>query len=90
MRRQEVRVKERAFAANNWAALRSLTPAQRAPDYVSYLRGPDLDRRLAPDSAISNSDHPFALVIEDGLSALAVERHAVPLVRALIALAPQR
>jgi len=49
-----------------------------------------LSRRLAPDSAISKSDRPYALAIEDGLSALAVERHAVPLVRALIALAPQR
>ncbi|MDH4325989.1 MAG: ethanolamine ammonia-lyase light chain EutC, partial [Betaproteobacteria bacterium] len=56
----------------------------------TYLRRPDLGRRLAPDSAISRSDHSFALAIEDGLSALAVERHAVPLVRALIALAPQR
>ena len=61
-----------------------------APDRATYLRRPDLGRRLAPDSAISNSDRPFALAIEDGLSALAVERHAVPLVRALIALAPQR
>jgi len=61
-----------------------------APDRATYLRRPDLGRRLAPDSAISKSDHPFALAIEDGLSALAVERHAVPLVRALIALAPQR
>ncbi len=61
-----------------------------APDRATYLRRPDLGRRLAPHSAISKSDHPFALAIEDGLSALAVERHAVPLVRALIALAPQR
>ena len=56
----------------------------------TYLRRPDLGRRLAPDADISKSDHPFALVIADGLSALAVERHAVPLVRALIALSPQR
>lgn len=61
-----------------------------AADRDVYLRRPDLGRRLAPDSAISRSDHPFALVIADGLSALAVERHAVPLVRALISLSPQR
>jgi ethanolamine ammonia-lyase small subunit len=30
------------------------------------------------------------VAVVDGLSALAVERHAVPLIRALIALAPQR
>ena len=61
-----------------------------AVDRAVYLRRPDLGRRLATDSVISRSDHPFALVIADGLSALAVERHAVPLVRTLIALAPQR
>jgi len=56
----------------------------------TYLRRPDLGRRLAPDSDIPRSDHPLALVVADGLSALAVERHAVPLVRALITLSPQR
>jgi ethanolamine ammonia-lyase small subunit len=61
-----------------------------AVDRAVYLRRPDLGRRLATDSVISPSDHPFALVICDGLSALAVERHAVPLVRTLISLAPQR
>ena len=129
---------------NNWAALRSLTPARialgragsglptkalldfglahaRARDAVhaaldadslasrlrelglaptvvrsaavnreTYLRRPDLGRQLAPDSDIRKSDHAFALVIADGLSALAVERHAVPLIRSLIDLSPQR
>ncbi|MGH6884575.1 MAG: ethanolamine ammonia-lyase subunit EutC [Geminicoccales bacterium] len=56
----------------------------------TYLRRPDLGRRLAPGSDISRSDHPFALVLCDGLSALAVERHAAPLVRSLIDLSPQR
>ena len=70
--------------------LSPLVVRSAALDRATYLRRPDLGRRLAPHSAISKSDHPFALAIEDGLSALAVERHAVPLVRALIALAPQR
>jgi ethanolamine ammonia-lyase small subunit len=61
-----------------------------APDRATYLRRPDLGRRLALGSAIPKSVHPYALAIEDGLSALAVQRHAVPLVRALVALAPQR
>lgn len=56
----------------------------------TYLRRPDLGRRLAPGSDIPRSDHAFGLVICDGLSALAVERHAVALIRNLIALAPQR
>jgi ethanolamine ammonia-lyase small subunit len=70
--------------------LRLQVVKSRAPDRETYLRRPDLGRRLAPDADISRSDHPFALVVADGLSALAVERHAVPLVEALISLAPQR
>ncbi|MGH8749295.1 MAG: ethanolamine ammonia-lyase subunit EutC [Burkholderiales bacterium] len=61
-----------------------------ALDRETYLRRPDLGRRLAPASAISRSDHSFALVLCDGLSALALERHAAPLIRSLIALSPQR
>src|SRR3970040_550264 len=56
----------------------------------TYLRRDDLGRRLAQASAISMVDRPFPLAVADGLSALAVERHAVPLVRALISLSPQR
>lgn len=70
--------------------LSPLVVRSAALDRATYLRRPDLGRRLAPGSTISKSDHLYALAIEDGLSALAVERHAVPLVRALIALAPQR
>ncbi len=64
-----------------------------APERETYLRRPDLGRRLDAESARSLASvqpRPIALAIEDGLSALAIERHAVPLVRALIALAPQR
>ncbi len=61
-----------------------------APDRATYLRRPDLGRRLFEKEVIQEAGKPIALVIADGLSALAVERHAVPLVRALIALAPQR
>lgn len=61
-----------------------------APDRETYLRRPDLGRRLAKDQVVPKSHHSFAIVVADGLSALAVERHAVPLVRTLIALAPQR
>jgi ethanolamine ammonia-lyase small subunit len=70
--------------------LRPRIVKSRAPDRETYLRRPDLGRRLAPDSDISRSDHPFALVVADGLSALAVERHAVPLIETLVSLAPQR
>jgi ethanolamine ammonia-lyase small subunit len=61
-----------------------------APDRATYLRRPDLGRKLAEEDNLQKVENPIALAIVDGLSALAVERHAVPLIRALIALAPQR
>lgn len=61
----------------------------QAVDRETYLRRPDLGRKLA-DCAIQKQDKSIALVIADGLSALAVERHAIPLIRALVDLAPQR
>ena len=77
------------------AGLRALglSPAvvhSAAPDRETYLRRPDLGRRLADGEVIPKCGHDIGLVVADGLSALAVERHAVPLISALIALAPQR
>jgi ethanolamine ammonia-lyase small subunit len=62
----------------------------RAPDRATYLRRPDLGRRLAEDCRLARTASPIAVVLSDGLSAIAVQRHAVPLVRALAALAPAR
>ncbi|MBV9782344.1 MAG: ethanolamine ammonia-lyase subunit EutC [Acidisphaera sp.] len=56
------------------------------PDRRTYLLRPDLGRRLAePDRAALRSVAPpdLALVICDGLSATAIDRHAAPLVAAL-------
>jgi ethanolamine ammonia-lyase small subunit len=63
-----------------------------AADRATYLQRPDLGRRL--DSASRTalpafaSDHggpwELVLVVADGLSALAVERHAAPLIKALL------
>lgn len=66
------------------------TVRSAAPDRATYLRRPDLGRRLAEKENLRRSENPIALVIADGLSALAVQRHAIPLMQALIALAPQR
>jgi ethanolamine ammonia-lyase small subunit len=62
----------------------------RAAGRATYLRRPDLGRRLAEEAHLRKDPKQIALVIADGLSALAVERHAAPLVQALVALAPQR
>jgi ethanolamine ammonia-lyase small subunit len=60
-----------------------------AADRHTYLQRPDLGRRLNEASADRLNDHArqqaagydLAIVIADGLSALAVERHALPLLQ---------
>jgi ethanolamine ammonia-lyase small subunit len=61
-----------------------------APDRATYLLRPDLGRRLDERCLLEKSTAPIVLAIADGLSAVAVQRHAAPLARALIELAPQR
>jgi len=64
----------------------SLLLHSAATDRNNYLQRPDLGRKLSEDSAQSLRDyaqaHPggvdLALVVADGLSALAVHRHTVP------------
>ncbi len=70
-------------------ALRSAVEA--GPDErQTYLRRPDLGRRLSEESAtaLQRASLPpdLVFVIADGLSALAVERHALPLISAVTAL----
>jgi ethanolamine ammonia-lyase small subunit len=52
-----------------------------AADRAAYLRHPDLGRTLSPESAAKLAAAPcdIVFVIADGLSALAVARHALPL-----------
>jgi len=54
-----------------------------APDRATYLRRPDLGRRLAPDADLAHGDYDAAFVVVDGLSAPAVHRHALPLLEAV-------
>jgi len=58
-----------------------------ASDRATYLQRPDLGRLLDPADAalLGPSNAGVAIVIGDGLSATAVQRHAGPLVVALIA-----
>jgi ethanolamine ammonia-lyase small subunit len=61
-----------------------------APDRRTYLQRPDLGRKLSADARIEKGDYDAAIVIADGLSALAAHRHAVPLLAALsVLLAPE-
>jgi ethanolamine ammonia-lyase small subunit len=66
-----------------FAGLRPLLLKSMARDRNTYLRHPDLGRRLAPESAghlnaLDGGPWDIVLVIADGLSAAAVERHALP------------
>lgn len=77
----------------------TLQVASAAPDRAAYLLRPDLGRRLGDADAgrlrgLPAGDAPDAgcdllLVVADGLSSLAVERNAVPLVQAIVRTAPQ-
>ena len=71
--------------------LEALTVHSAAPDRHTYLRRPDLGRQLADESradlaASGVRPADLLLVIGDGLSSWAVERQAVPLIRALLPL----
>jgi ethanolamine ammonia-lyase small subunit len=65
-----------------------------APNRDTYLQRPDLGRQLDSDSAErlagrQTAGCDLALIIADGLSALAVQRHALPMLERLQALATQ-
>ncbi|HYQ37708.1 MAG TPA: ethanolamine ammonia-lyase subunit EutC [Pseudomonas sp.] len=72
--------------------LDSLLLHSAAPDRDTYLQRPDLGRRLHPDAArllrAQAAGHAggcdLAIVIADGLSALAVQRHSLPLLDRLL------
>ncbi|WP_425994349.1 ethanolamine ammonia-lyase subunit EutC [Afipia sp. DC4300-2b1] len=60
----------------------------RAPDRTTYLRRPDLGRVIDPDEIAKLRTVPLVrsdvcIVIGDGLSSLAIDRHAAPLLAAL-------
>jgi ethanolamine ammonia-lyase small subunit len=67
----------------------TVTVASAADSRATYLRRPDLGRTLSPKSreTLANAKLPVPevlIVIADGLSALAVERHALPLLGHLL------
>lgn len=66
-----------------------LSLQSRAADRATYLKNPDLGRRLddssaAAVSAAASSGVQVSLIIGDGLSAVAGQRHAAPVVSQLI------
>ena len=65
------------------AGLDSQTVHSAAPDRQTYLLRPDLGRKLAPNQPVPLLPGCLALVICDGLSAMAVQRHAAGLLQHL-------
>lgn len=80
---------EAGLRADGWDVVRVHS---RAEDRAAYLRRPDHGRQLAPPDAARLRDDArpaeVCVVIGDGLSSLAVERHARPLLAALRPLLP--
>jgi ethanolamine ammonia-lyase small subunit len=68
------------------ASIPILQLRSNAPDRRSYLRQPHLGRTLHPDSAaqLRPTSCQLAVVIADGLSTLAVERNAIPVLAHLV------
>jgi len=91
-------VHSRLEAASLAATLAEISKAEvlrlhsAAPDRATYLQRPDLGRKLDTlsralfeENQPTHADAPLlALIVADGLSALAVERHAAPVVQALL------
>ncbi|PHK95580.1 ethanolamine ammonia-lyase [Pseudoroseomonas rhizosphaerae] len=72
--------------AADLAPLSFLALRSAAPDRATYLRRPDLGRRLAPGEAakLQAGEHDIAFILADGLSATAVQHHAPALLRAAL------
>lgn len=81
-------LKTRLCAAN----FTPLCVASAAPDRGQYLRRPDLGRQLSQEShaflrdwrAVNCASPDVLFVVADGLSALAAEKHAMPLLDAVM------
>jgi ethanolamine ammonia-lyase small subunit len=77
-----------AAAISEISAAEVLTLHSAAKDRATYLQRPDLGRALNTASSdrlttLQETACDLAIIVADGLSALAVERHAVPLLREL-------
>jgi len=75
----------RSLDLGRFRALDPVPLHSEAADRDTYLRRPDLGRKLAPESAarLARGDWDAVIVIADGLSAAAVEQSAVAFVEAL-------
>lgn len=64
-------------------ALGTVEVASRAKDRLEYLIRPDLGRQVG-DLSVEKGNWDLVIVVADGLSAMAVDDHAVPMVREIL------
>ncbi len=69
-----------------FAAREPIVLHSRAENRATYLRRPDLGRRLADPAKIIRGGYDAVLILADGLSATAVHRHAAPVLDELLPL----
>jgi ethanolamine ammonia-lyase small subunit len=84
------RARDAVHAALNVEAFDFDVVHSQAPDRNTYLRRPDLGRRVSEKTFLKKSKKPIAIVIADGLSAIAAQTHAMPVIRKLEEIAPDR
>lgn len=91
------RARQAVWSAVDWASLRAnladlelgtIEVESQARDRGTYVRRPDLGRKLSPESAERlagiRPDCDVVIVVADGLSASAIDVNAAPLVRAIV------
>ena len=77
----------------NAQGLRTIHVCSKATDRASYLLRPDFGRRLNEASRLllqqlNTAPVDFLIVVGDGLSSLAIDRHAAPLIKAIHSMLP--
>ncbi|WP_454624901.1 ethanolamine ammonia-lyase subunit EutC [Bradyrhizobium cenepequi] len=91
------RARQAVWSAVDWASLRAnladlglgtIEVESQAGDRGTYIRRPDLGRKLSPESAERlagiRPGCDVVIVVADGLSASAIDVNAAPLVRAIV------
>lgn len=91
------RARQAVWSEVDWSALRAalgelklgiVEVDSQAADRATYVRRPDLGRKLSPEAAErlagAGAGGDIVIVVADGLSASAIDVNAVPLVRAIV------
>ena len=91
------RARQAVWSEVDWVSVRdgladlelgNIAAESQAGDRATYIRRPDLGRRLSVQAAQRlagvRSDYDILVLVADGLSASAIDTNAVPLVRALV------